>query len=184
MFFGYLLGTCMGTILMQRKILPLHGSAIEIEGKVYAIVGDSGERSVNPPRGGHNGDRRHRERTDTAAGSVPVSRDGTDATASQRASSTLAGTSHASSSRLPPEARPAPLCPETSGSRFDGRNSSPDRCIMLIATLAALALAAPARFCCWLESSLRCLHKGTCRAAAAHGSRSGPAVHIRQRRTA
>ena len=38
----YILGTCMGTILMQRKILPLHGSAIEIDGKVYAIVGDSG----------------------------------------------------------------------------------------------------------------------------------------------
>ncbi|WP_338789125.1 aldolase [Metabacillus sp. FJAT-53654] len=38
----YLLGTCMGAILMQRKILPLHGSAIEINGKAYAIVGDSG----------------------------------------------------------------------------------------------------------------------------------------------
>lgn len=38
----YILGTCMGSILMQRKILPLHGSAIEIAGKVYAIVGDSG----------------------------------------------------------------------------------------------------------------------------------------------
>ena len=38
----YILGTCMGAILMQRKILPLHGSAIAIEGKAYAIVGDSG----------------------------------------------------------------------------------------------------------------------------------------------
>ncbi|KKI91422.1 aldolase [Bacillus sp. SA1-12] len=38
----YLLGTCMGALLMQRKILPLHGSAIEINGKAYAIVGDSG----------------------------------------------------------------------------------------------------------------------------------------------
>ena len=38
----YILGTCMGTILMQRKMLPLHGSAVEIDGKVYAIVGDSG----------------------------------------------------------------------------------------------------------------------------------------------
>ncbi|MCT8138136.1 aldolase [Anaerobacillus sp. CMMVII] len=38
----YLLGTCMGAILMQRKILPLHGSAVAINGKVYAIVGDSG----------------------------------------------------------------------------------------------------------------------------------------------
>jgi energy-coupling factor transporter ATP-binding protein EcfA2 len=38
----YLLGTCMGALLMQRKILPLHGSAIEINGKAYAIVGESG----------------------------------------------------------------------------------------------------------------------------------------------
>ncbi|CAH1207786.1 hypothetical protein PAECIP111891_03098 [Paenibacillus allorhizoplanae] len=38
----YLLGTCMGAILMQRRILPLHGSAIAIEGKAYAIVGHSG----------------------------------------------------------------------------------------------------------------------------------------------
>lgn len=38
----YTLGTCMGAILMQRRILPLHGSAIAIDGKAYAIVGDSG----------------------------------------------------------------------------------------------------------------------------------------------
>ncbi|MEW9052643.1 MAG: aldolase [Neobacillus sp.] len=38
----YLLGSCMGALLIQRKILPLHGSAIEINGKAYAIVGDSG----------------------------------------------------------------------------------------------------------------------------------------------
>ncbi|KHE69230.1 aldolase [Halobacillus sp. BBL2006] len=38
----YILGTCMGAILLQRKILPLHGSAIAIDGKAYAIVGDSG----------------------------------------------------------------------------------------------------------------------------------------------
>ena len=38
----YILGTCMGVIAMQRKILPLHGSAIAIEGKAYAIVGESG----------------------------------------------------------------------------------------------------------------------------------------------
>lgn len=38
----YLLGSCMGAILMQRGILPLHGSAIVINGKAYAIVGDSG----------------------------------------------------------------------------------------------------------------------------------------------
>lgn len=38
----YILGTCMGAILLHRKILPLHGSAIAIDGKAYAIVGDSG----------------------------------------------------------------------------------------------------------------------------------------------
>ena len=38
----YLLGSCMGALLMQRKVFPLHGSAIEIEGKAYAIVGESG----------------------------------------------------------------------------------------------------------------------------------------------
>ena len=38
----YLLGTCMGVILLQKKILPLHGSVIAIDGKAYAFVGDSG----------------------------------------------------------------------------------------------------------------------------------------------
>ncbi|WP_459500044.1 aldolase [Bacillus sp. C1] len=38
----YLLGTCMGALLMQRKILPLHGSVVAINGKAYALVGDSG----------------------------------------------------------------------------------------------------------------------------------------------
>lgn len=38
----YLLGTCMGALLIQRKILPLHGSAIELNGRAYAIVGESG----------------------------------------------------------------------------------------------------------------------------------------------
>jgi hypothetical protein len=38
----YLLGTCMGALLMQRRILPLHGSAIAIHGKAYAFVGESG----------------------------------------------------------------------------------------------------------------------------------------------
>ena len=38
----YILGSCMGAILLQRKILALHGSAIVIDGKAYAIVGDSG----------------------------------------------------------------------------------------------------------------------------------------------
>lgn len=38
----YILGTCMGAVLLHRKILPLHGSAIAVNGKAYAIVGDSG----------------------------------------------------------------------------------------------------------------------------------------------
>lgn len=38
----YILGTCMAIVLLQRKILPLHGSAINIGGKAYAIVGESG----------------------------------------------------------------------------------------------------------------------------------------------
>jgi hypothetical protein len=38
----YVLGTCMGAILMQRKILSLHGSAVAIDGKAYAFVGESG----------------------------------------------------------------------------------------------------------------------------------------------
>lgn len=38
----YLLGSCMGAILLQRRILPLHGSVVAINGKAYAIVGDSG----------------------------------------------------------------------------------------------------------------------------------------------
>jgi hypothetical protein len=38
----YVLGTCMGALLLQRGIYPLHGSAIAIDGKAYAIVGESG----------------------------------------------------------------------------------------------------------------------------------------------
>lgn len=38
----YVLGTCMGALLLQKKILPLHGSAVVIDGKAYAFVGDSG----------------------------------------------------------------------------------------------------------------------------------------------
>lgn len=38
----YVLGSCMGALLMQRGILPLHGSAVMLNGKAYAIVGDSG----------------------------------------------------------------------------------------------------------------------------------------------
>ncbi|GGI46096.1 HPr kinase [Paenibacillus marchantiophytorum] len=38
----YILGTCMGAILMQRRVLPLHGSVVAVDGKAYAIVGQSG----------------------------------------------------------------------------------------------------------------------------------------------
>lgn len=38
----YLLGTCMGALLMQRKVLPMHGSAVVIDNKAYAFIGDSG----------------------------------------------------------------------------------------------------------------------------------------------
>ncbi|MFB3170643.1 aldolase [Neobacillus sp. 179-C4.2 HS] len=38
----YILGTCMGVLLMQRKIIPLHGSAVVIDKKAYAIIGKSG----------------------------------------------------------------------------------------------------------------------------------------------
>ncbi|NMO95699.1 aldolase [Paenibacillus lemnae] len=38
----YILGSCMGALLFQRKILPLHGSAIAINGKAFAFVGHSG----------------------------------------------------------------------------------------------------------------------------------------------
>ncbi|NOU92242.1 aldolase [Paenibacillus sp. LMG 31456] len=38
----YLLGSCMGALLLQRAILPLHGSAIVIDGKAFGFVGQSG----------------------------------------------------------------------------------------------------------------------------------------------
>jgi hypothetical protein len=38
----YVLGSCMGISLYHRRILPLHGSAVVIDGKAYAFVGDSG----------------------------------------------------------------------------------------------------------------------------------------------
>lgn len=38
----YLLGTCIGVLLMQRGIIPLHGSAVVVNGKAYAFVGESG----------------------------------------------------------------------------------------------------------------------------------------------
>ncbi|MFJ7756089.1 aldolase [Peribacillus muralis] len=38
----YILGSCMGIMLMQRKVLALHGSAIAIDGKAYVFIGESG----------------------------------------------------------------------------------------------------------------------------------------------
>jgi len=38
----YLLGSCMGALLLQRRMLPLHGSALDAGGKAFAIVGPSG----------------------------------------------------------------------------------------------------------------------------------------------
>jgi hypothetical protein len=38
----FLEGHCMAIVLIQRSIIPLHGSAIMIEGKAYLIVGRSG----------------------------------------------------------------------------------------------------------------------------------------------
>ncbi|MGG3571878.1 aldolase [Bacillus gobiensis] len=38
----YILGSCMGALLLQNSILPLHGSAIVLNGKAYAFVGESG----------------------------------------------------------------------------------------------------------------------------------------------
>jgi len=38
----YLLGSCMGVMLVFRGILPLHGSAVVIGEQAYAIVGHSG----------------------------------------------------------------------------------------------------------------------------------------------
>lgn len=38
----YLLGSCMGAVLYQRKILSLHGSCINIEGRGILLTGKSG----------------------------------------------------------------------------------------------------------------------------------------------
>jgi hypothetical protein len=38
----FVLGTCMGALLLQNRILPLHGSAVVKDGKAYAFVGESG----------------------------------------------------------------------------------------------------------------------------------------------
>ena len=39
---SYLLGTCMGHLLYQKKILAIHGGAIEANNKALIIVGESG----------------------------------------------------------------------------------------------------------------------------------------------
>ncbi|MFT8929661.1 MAG: aldolase [Sporolactobacillus sp.] len=38
----YLLGSCLGALLLERRIYPLHGSAVVIDGRAYVIVGESG----------------------------------------------------------------------------------------------------------------------------------------------
>lgn len=38
----YLLGTSLGALLLQRQIVPLHGSAVVIDGEAYAFIGESG----------------------------------------------------------------------------------------------------------------------------------------------
>lgn len=38
----YLLGSCMGALLLQRRILPLHGSVVEFNKRAYGIIGNSG----------------------------------------------------------------------------------------------------------------------------------------------
>ncbi|MBO7747798.1 aldolase [Paenibacillus sp. MWE-103] len=38
----FLLGSCMGVMLLYRNLLPLHGSAVVIGEQAYAIVGQSG----------------------------------------------------------------------------------------------------------------------------------------------
>ncbi|MCO7124219.1 aldolase [Sporolactobacillus shoreicorticis] len=38
----FVLGSCLGVALLQRKIFPLHGSSVVINGKAYAFIGESG----------------------------------------------------------------------------------------------------------------------------------------------
>lgn len=38
----YILGSCMGTILHQRGVLPVHGSCVEKDGNALIIMGNSG----------------------------------------------------------------------------------------------------------------------------------------------
>lgn len=38
----YLLGTCLGALLLLRGLLPLHGSAVDVGGEAHVFVGHSG----------------------------------------------------------------------------------------------------------------------------------------------
>lgn len=38
----FLLGSAMGLILHQRRLLPLHANAVEIDGRAFAFMGDAG----------------------------------------------------------------------------------------------------------------------------------------------
>ncbi|MFF2481813.1 aldolase [Paenibacillus sp. NPDC058071] len=38
----YLLGICFAVLLFQRRIVPIHGSSVLIDGKAYVVMGDSG----------------------------------------------------------------------------------------------------------------------------------------------
>ncbi|MFC5703629.1 aldolase [Cohnella faecalis] len=38
----YLLGLCMSALLLQRGVLPLHGSAVVVDGLAFAFLGNSG----------------------------------------------------------------------------------------------------------------------------------------------
>lgn len=38
----YLLGTCLGALIYQRGLLPLHVSAVEVDGQAFAFCGESG----------------------------------------------------------------------------------------------------------------------------------------------
>jgi|SRR5690625_3069003 len=57
----YILGTCMGAILLQRKVLPLHGNAVVVDGKAYAVVGDSGAGNQREDKKGEKSNVKNRK---------------------------------------------------------------------------------------------------------------------------